>query len=63
MSALATGPADVPMITRKPSTDTGIIRMIFLIGVASADVRAARRPGSTLDQVPVPVAEGAGREP
>jgi hypothetical protein len=56
-------PAGVPMMRVKPSADTGMIRMIFLIGVASADVRAARRPGSALDQVPVPVAEGVGREP
>ena len=56
-------PAGVPMIRVKPPADTGVIRMMFLVGVASAGVRAARGPGSALDQVPVPVAEGAGREP
>ena len=56
-------PAGVPMIRVKPSADTGMTRMMFLIGVASASVRAARRPGSAPDQVPVPVAEVAGREP
>ena len=56
-------PAGVPMIRVKPSADTAIIRMMFLIGVASANVRAARRTGSALGQVPVPVAEGLGREP
>jgi hypothetical protein len=54
-------PAGVPMIRGEAVGGYGIIRMIFLIGVAS-DVGGSET-GSALGQIPVPVAEGLGREP
>lgn len=55
-------PAGVPLIMVEPPADTGIMKMMFLIGVGCAGVGVARGRGSALDQVPVPVAEGGGRE-
>jgi hypothetical protein len=47
----------------KTSTDSGIVRMIVLIGVPPDRVRAARRPGSVLGEIAVPGGDGFGREP
>jgi hypothetical protein len=45
----------------KPSTDTGIIRMTFLIGVRSDGTHRLGGWGSALGKIAVPVAEGLGR--
>jgi hypothetical protein len=47
----------------KPPTDTGIIRMIFLIGFAPTGSGRLGGRGSAVGEIAVPVAEGPGREP